>query len=406
MQVQEIALRRRLTLPLLVLYGVGVSIGAGIYVLIGAMASHAGTRAPLAFVLAGVVMGLTAASYAELCTRFPVAAGEASYVNAALRSRMLSTVTGLVTIAIGVVSAAAVSIGSAGYIREFIDAPVPLIVAIVVCALGLIAVWGILESVVLASIFTVIEIGGLVAIIVAGLGADIDVISALPQLLAPPQDVSGWAGIAFASLLAFFAFIGFEDLANVVEEVREPDYAMPRAIGLTLVISVTLYFWVAAIAVLTVPLAELSASPAPLSLVFQQTAGFSPAAISAIAVVATLNTILVQITMATRVIYGMSSRGDLPRFLGQLNRTTATPVLATAAVTLVVLLFAVSLPIEPLAKWTSLATLAVFSLVNVSLIVLHRTDWYRRVHTGFAAPSWVPVAGLITCLCMLASAFF
>ena len=111
MDGSQTSLRRRLTLPLLVLYGVGVTIGAGIYVLIGAMAGHAGTRAPLAFVLAGVVMGLTAASYAELCTRFPVSAGEAAYVKAAFRSRSLSTMTGLLTIVIGVISSAAVAIG-------------------------------------------------------------------------------------------------------------------------------------------------------------------------------------------------------------------------------------------------------------------------------------------------------
>ena len=223
MEGSQTFLRRRLTLPLLVLYGVGVTIGAGIYVLIGAMAGHAGTRAPLAFVLAGIVMGLTAASYAELCTRFPVSAGEAAYVKAAFRSRFLSTLTGSLTIVIGVISSAAVAIGSAGYIREFIDVPQYAIVIAVVLVLGLVAAWGILESVLLAGLFTLVEIGGLVAIIVAGTRADIGVIAALPQLLAPPLEISAWAGIYFASLLAFFAFIGFEDLANVVEEVREPE---------------------------------------------------------------------------------------------------------------------------------------------------------------------------------------
>jgi len=403
MDSNQTSLRRRLTLPLLVLYGVGVTIGAGIYVLIGAMAGHAGMRAPLAFVLAGVVMGLTAASYAELCTRFPVSAGEAAYVKAAFRSRSLSTMTGLLTIVIGVISAAAVSIGSAGYIREFIDLPQYIIVIAVVSGLGLIAAWGILESVVLAGLFTLVEIGGLVAIIVAGTRADLDVISALPQLLAPPLEMSAWAGIAFASLLAFFAFIGFEDLANVVEEVREPERTMPRAIALTLVISVVLYFWVAAIAVLAVPLERLSNSSAPLSLVFQEVAGISPAAISAIAIMATLNTVLVQMTMASRVIYGMSKHGDLPRVLGQVNAATATPIIATVLVVAAALLFAVSLPIERLAKWTSLATLVVFAVVNLSLIVLRRQA--APAPAGrITVPIWIPAAGLLTCILMLASA--
>ena len=403
MDGKQITLRRRLTLPLLVLYGVGVTIGAGIYVLIGAMAGHAGTRAPLAFVLAGVVMGLTAASYAELCTRFPVSAGEAAYVKAAFRSRFLSTLTGLLTIVIGVISSAAVGIGSAGYIREFVDLPQNIIVIVVVIGLGLIATWGILESVLLAGLFTLVEIGGLVAIIVAGTRADIDVVSALPQLLAPPFEVQAWAGVYFASLLAFFAFIGFEDLANVVEEVREPERTMPRAIALTLVISVVLYFWVAAIAVLAVPPERLSASPAPLSLVFQEVAGISPAAISAIAIMATLNTVLVQMTMASRVIYGMANHGDLPRVLGQVNAATATPIIATVLVVTAVLFFAVSLPIERLAKWTSLATLVVFALVNLSLLVLRRQKKPAPLH-ALTIPIWIPTAGLLTCLLMLAGA--
>ncbi len=128
------ALRRRLGLPLLVLYGTGITIGAGIYVLIGAVAGHAGSYAPWSFVLAAIVMALTVASYAELSTRFPVSAGEAAYVKAAFHSRILSTSTGLLTIAIGVVSASAVTLGSAGYIKQFIDLPQGLIVIAVVVA--------------------------------------------------------------------------------------------------------------------------------------------------------------------------------------------------------------------------------------------------------------------------------
>src|SRR3954469_11663036 len=125
---QPARLRRRLGLPLLVLYGTGITIGAGIYVLIGTVAGHAGSYAPWSFVLAALVMALTVASYAELSTRFPVSAGEAAYVKAAFNSRGLSTATGLLTIVIGVVSASAVTLGSAGYIRQFYDLPQWLIV--------------------------------------------------------------------------------------------------------------------------------------------------------------------------------------------------------------------------------------------------------------------------------------
>ena len=132
---RESALRRRLNLPLLVLYGTGVTVGAGIYVLIGTVAGRAGVYAPWSFLLAAVVMGLTVGSYAELVIRFPVSAGEAAYVKAAFKSRLLSTSTGLLTIAVGVISSATVSLGSAGYIRQFVDLPPGIIVIAVVVAL-------------------------------------------------------------------------------------------------------------------------------------------------------------------------------------------------------------------------------------------------------------------------------
>ena len=304
------ALRRRLGLPLLVLYGTGITIGAGIYVLIGAVAGHAGVYAPWSFVLAAIVMGLTVASYAELSTRLPVSAGEAAYVRAAFNSRVLSTLTGLLTIVIGVVSSSAVTLGSVGYIAQFTDLPQWLVATTVVVALGAVAGWGILESVLLARVFTLIEVGGLLAIIVAAAHAELPVASALAQPL--PLDLGTLSGIGFASLLAFFAFIGFEDLANVVEEAKVPHRDIPRAMVLTLIISTVLYVVVAAIAISAVSIDRLASSRAPLGLVFREVAGVSPATIGIIAIVATLNTILAQMTLSARVIYGMARQASRP----------------------------------------------------------------------------------------------
>jgi len=395
------ALRRRLGLPLLVLYGTGITIGAGIYVLIGAVAGHAGVYAPWSFVLAALVMALTVASYAELSTRFPVSAGEAAYVRAAFQSRLISTTTGLLTIAIGVVSSSAVTLGSAGYIKQFLDFPEGLIVVAVVVTLGAVAAWGIFESVLLASVFTLIEVGGLLAIIVAAVHADLPVVSVLAQSL--PLDSGTLSGIAYASLLAFFAFIGFEDLANVVEEAKVPHRDIPRAMVLTLLISTILYVAVAAIAVSAVPVERLSSSPAPLSLVFRTLADVSPATISIIAIVATLNTILAQMTMAARVIYGMARQGDLPGIAGRVHPRTATPLLATGLIAASVIVLALAVPFERLAEGTSLATLVVFALVNLALLRLR----HRRVRSPgphVRIPIWVPAAGLATCLVMIASA--
>ena len=213
-------------------------------------------HAPWAFVLAAIVMGLTVASYAELCTRYPVSAAEAAYVKAAFNSRFLSTFTGLLMVATGMISSATVSLGAAGYIRQFIDLPVPVIVIAVVAALALVAAWGILESVVIAGLFTLVEVGGLVAIIVAAVSADVPVAKTLLTL--PNPDFTTLSGIAFASLLAFFAFIGFEDLVNMVEETKAPAVTLPRAMAITLVVTTLLYVAIAAISVTAVPLDRLA----------------------------------------------------------------------------------------------------------------------------------------------------
>jgi amino acid transporter len=396
-------LRRRLTLPLLVLYGTGVTVGAGIYVLIGSVAAHAGIHAPWAFVLAAVVMGLTVGSYAELCTRYPVSAGEAAYVKAAFNSRLLSTFTGLLMVATGMISSATVSLGASGYIRQFIDVPEPAIVVVVMIVLALVAGWGILESVVIASVFTLMEVGGLLAIVVAAAGTDVPVAAVMLKI--PSPDFATLSGIAFASLLAFFAFIGFEDLVNVVEETRTPAKTLPRAMGITLIVTTLLYVAIAAIAVAAVPIERLAASPAPLSMVFREVAHVSPATISAIAIVATLNTILAELTMASRVVYGLARQGDLPRVLGEVYAGTGTPLVATGAVAVATIVLAFTVPFERLAEATSIATLAVFAMVNVSLLRL-RMRGVQTLPEHFTVPLWIPAAGLATCLAMMASALF
>lgn len=401
--VRPAQLKRRLGLPLLVLYGTGITIGAGIYVLIGAVAGHAGEYAPWSFLLAAAVMGFTVASYIELSTRYPVSAGEAAYVRAAFQSRLLSTAVGLLTVVIAVVSSAAVALGSAGYIQQFVDLPRSLIVIIVVVALGAVAAWGILESVIVASLFTLIEAGGLLAIIAVAVHTDVPIVAALVNV--PPFEFDALSGIGFGSLLAFFAFIGFEDLANVVEEAREPRRNIPRAMALTLLISTALYVLVAAVAVSAVSIESLSSSPAPLSLVFRQIAGVSPATISAIAIVATLNTILAQMTMAARVIYGLARDGDLPMVLARVNPRTGTPLLATALIVATIIPLALLVSFAWLAEGTSLATLGVFALVNLALLRLR----FRGVKSDVphvSVPIWVPVIGVATCIAMIASSMF
>lgn len=402
MQDQEApALQRRLGLGLLVLYGTGITVGAGIYVLIGAVAGHAGRFAPWSFVIAAIAMAFTVASYAELASRFPVSAGEAAYVRAAFDRAAWSRAIGLLTIAIGIVSSSAVAIGSAGYIREFVSASEGLVILILLVMIGVVASYGILESVVAASVFTIIEIGGLLVIIVAAALSDVQISVAV----FPPLEPAILTGIGFASLLAFFAFIGFEDLANVAEEAKTPERDLPLAMAITLVLSTVLYVAVAVVAVSAARPDELAASKAPLSLVFQRVAHLSPATISAIAIIATLNTILAQLTMVSRVIYGMARQGDLPKTLARVNRATNTPLIATWLAVAASLVLALVAPIERLAEGTSIATLVVFAAVNVSLIALRRKGTPHQ-SGAYRAPVWSPWMGLITALGLIGLSLF
>lgn len=397
----EPVLKRTLSLTLATLYGLGVTIGAGIYVLIGAAASRAGMYAPLAFVAAAILMGLSAASFAELAGRMPVAAGEAAYVRQAFQSRRLATAVGLLVVGIAIVSAAAISIGSAGYLGLFLALPQTLLVALVVLAMGAVAALGAKQSVGFAAIMTVIEVAGLVVLILAGATRGPELIARLPEAIPPLGDPGILASLMGTALLAVFAFIGFEGLANIAEEVRDPSRTLPRAIFLTLVISTTLYVLVVWVALVSVPREELAASPAPLALVFERLTGASPRTMSAVALIATLNGIIVQIIMSSRVLYGLSRQGDLPGLFGRVHRVTRTPVLATALTTGVVLFLALAIPLHQLADLTSRITLIVFALVNLSLI---RIKARAPAPAGvYVAPRWVPWAGFASCVALLAA---
>jgi amino acid transporter len=328
-----------------------------------------------------------------------VAAGEAAYAREAFRSRKIATTVGLLVVAIALVSAAAISIGSAGYLSVFIKLPAPVLVTAVVVSMGAIAASNVKQSVSFAGAMTLIEIGGLLLLIGAGIASDAPIVARLPEMV-PSANPAMFAGLVGTVLLAVFAFIGFEGLANIAEEVRDPKRTLPRAIFLTLAISTLLYVCVVGIALVAVGPSELGQSQAPLALVFERLTGASPRTMSAIAVVATLNGIIVQIIMASRVLYGLARQGDLPRTFAIVGGRTHTPLVATTFATLVVLGLALALPLHNLAEVTSRLTLLVFTAVNVSLIVIkHRGPATSK---GYEAPGWVPWAGAAACLLLLA----
>lgn len=400
-ETEKPRLKRSLNLPLLVLYGLGTTIGAGIYVLVGAAAGRAGIYAPMSFIAAAIGIAPTAATYGELASRYPVSAGEAAYVNAGFGSRALSLFTGWLVIVSGVVASAAIAIGCAGYIRTFVDLPLPLVVAVVILAMGAVAAWGIIESVLLAALFTVIEAGGLLVLIYAGFADDSNLILRVPETLPPIVDLGIWLGIANAGLLAVFAFIGFEDMVNVAEETRHPRITLPWAIFLTLAITTILYTLVTMVAVLAVAPAELARSEAPLSLVYARLTGASPTMISGVAIFATANTILVQLIMASRVIYGMAEQGTMPKLFARVNALTRTPLFATVAVVAATLVLALGFNLERLAEVTSQIVLVIWALANMALVLIK----LRKVpepDDAFIVPLWVPVIGFVFSCALLA----
>ena len=312
-------------------------------------------------------------------------------------------------VGIAIVAAAAISLGAVGYVGVFLALPEPVLVTGVVVAMGAIAAWGINASVSFAGAMTVIEIGGLIMLVLVGMAMEPDLVRRLPEALPPLRDGHAIAGIVGTTLLAVFAFIGFEGLANVAEEVRDPRRTLPRAIFLTLAISTLLYVLVVWVALVSVGQAELAASKAPLALVFERLTGASPRTMSAIAIVATLNGIIVQIIMASRVLYGLARQGNLPAILGTVSTATRTPLVATAVTSALVLILALALPLQHLADLTARMTLVVFALVNLSLVRIKDRERHREhagkvqapATAGFVAPAWVPWAGFASCVALL-----
>ena len=395
-------LRRSLTLWHAVLYGLGVTIGAGIYVLIAPAAGRAGMSAPLAFIVAAAMMGLTAASFAELGSRMPVAAGEAAYARAGFRSERIGDVVGFLAIALAVLTSATISIGAAGYIRVFVDLPIPMLVTLVVLSMGAVAAYGIVELVTMAGVMTLIELGGLIVVACIGLATLPGAIARLPEMI--PNGLPAWQGLFGAGLLAVFAFIGYEGIVNVAEELERPRLNLPRAIFITLALTTLLYVVVMWVALLAAGPERLAASNAPLALVFTVLTGLSPRTMSAVAIVATLNGIIVNIIMASRVLYGLSRSGRLPPLLGHVNPRTQTPLFATALTILAVLGFALLFRLEWLADLSSRVTLIVFTIINIALARIKARE--SEPPPGiFIAPAWVPWAGAMSSIAFIAADF-
>jgi amino acid transporter len=392
------ALRRALGLPLLVFYGVGVTIGAGIFALIGEVLAIAGDHAVWSFVVAGCVAAFTGFSYVLLAGAYPRAAGEAVFVKTGMGSAA-GRVVGYAVVAVAITSSAVIALAFARYLQSFTGIDPSLSVVAIIAMIAVIAAMGVKESVVIAAVITVLEVGTLL-IVIAVNGSIFTEGEAIARAIAPPLSQSAWASVGAGAFLAFFAFIGFEDIENMAEETHDPQRTVPLAIILTLVISVAIYSAVAVVAAAIPGRAEITNSAAPLAVLFERATGTSGAPVAMMATIAMVNGILVQIVMAARVLYGMARENLVPDWIGDVHATRQTPVRATMAIALAVLVLALFVPLLRLAELTSLVMLLVFAAVNASLYLI---GCKRHAPPRLRTWRWWGTAGCIISLALAAA---
>ena len=384
----------------LVFYSVGVIIGAGVYSVIGTAAGLAEGGLWLSFVIGALVALLTGFSYAEMTTSFPTAGAEYVYLQRALpKAQWAAFGTGVVILFGGAATAATVAFAFGGYLQVFVDVPlaVSALVLLAVCT-GLNIV-GLQESSWANILFTSIEVGGLLLVIAAGFTQPAFI---EPLVTLPPS------GVLPAAAILFFVYLGFEEIANLTEEVRNPARDLPRAIFISIGITTLLYVLVSLAVVALVQPGELAASSAPLALDIQKAWPGAGNVLSAIALFATANTVLITMIATSRLAFSMGRDGELPRSLASLMPRRGTPWVAAI---LVFAMAAILLPlgsVKTLAEISSFSALLAFLAVNLALIVLRyrMPDHPRPFRVSFAVGR-MPVVPLlaIASICLLLANF-
>lgn len=376
--------------------GVGIIIGAGIYVLLGAATAHAGPLVWAAFLMAAVLSALTGLSYAELSSMFPSAAGEYEYTRQAL-PEWVAFIVGWTMITGLVVAAATVSIGFARYIGYFVDIDPRATALGLLVAVCVVAMIGVKQSARLTVGLSAVQVGGLLLVVAIGLPhvGDVDL-----------RTGPGVGGVLTAAALVFFAFIGFDEVITLAEETRDPTRTVPRALLLALGLSTALYVAVAVAAVSVLGAGALAASPRPLADVMAHVLGGRGATVvAAIAVMTTTNTTLLALTAASRVMYGMAKAGAMPRALAAVHPDRGTPVRAIIAVASVAAVFAAFGEFAIIAAVTDFAVYVVFLAVNGTVVILRRTrpDLPRpfAVAGAIRGVPVVPILGLASVALMM-----
>jgi amino acid transporter len=400
MSGDEPTLHRTIGPVQMALYGLGSMLGAGIYGLIGKAAGSAGNAVWLAFLVALVAALLTALSYASLGSRYPRAAGAAYVTERAYGFSLLSFMVGLALVCSGLTSIATQSQVFAANVAALFGIetiPVSWLALGFLLILTGIVFRGIRESMWVNVLCTLVEAGGLVLVVAVGASywGSVDYLET-PVGLGDPATLLIMQG----AVLAFFAFIGFEDMYNVAEEVRHPERNLPLGLILAMATAALLYVAVAVTAVSVVPWEELAEAPGPITEVVSRAApSISPVVFTAITLFAVANTALVNYVTASRLIYGMARQGLLPATLGNVHAGRRTPHYAIAALFLVLAPLALIGTITELAAATVLLLLLVFMVVNGALFILKGRG--GETPGRFEIPRFVPALGALVCFILI-----
>ncbi|MBI2643671.1 MAG: amino acid permease [Nitrosarchaeum sp.] len=362
-------LKRGMGLFHLTMYGVGLILGAGIYVLIGEAVGFAGDSVWIAFVLGSIVALFAGLSYAELSSMFPKAAAEYTFVKNAFKNNFFAFIIGWLTAITSMITAATVALGFGGYFSEFLNIPIVISAIALIGILSIVNFMGIKESSWTNTVFTIIEAAGLILIIIIGFTIS------EPESVNYFESPTGFSGIVIAFVLIFFAFIGFEDIVNIAEEVRNPKKVIPRAIILAVMISGIIYVLVSLAVVRVINWEDLSSSAAPLADVAKRGLGVQGHIIfSGIALFAITNTVLITLVAGSRMIYGMAREKSFPHILAKVHSKTKTPWMAIIVIMLTAIGFSIIGDIVIVANITVFAVIITFGAVNLSVIVLRYTE--------------------------------
>ena len=406
-------LKRVMGPGLLLLFVVGDILGTGVYALVGDVAGEVGGAAWLPFLVAFAVATVTAFSYLELVTKYPQAAGAALYAHKAFGIHFITFIVAFVVMCSGITSASTASRAFSANFFEGIGVAEPSKLGVALLALGFMAALaainfrGVGESIKLNVVLTIVEITGLVAVIMVGMwafsGGDVDFSRVVAFDTADQKNT--FMAVTAATSLAFFAMVGFEDSVNMAEETKDPVKTFPKILLSGLSIAGIVYILVSIVAVALVPVGELQASDTPLVEVVKAGAPGLPIdeIFPFITMFAVSNTALINMLMASRLIYGMARQHVLPPGLGVVHPTRRSPWAAIIFTTVIAfgLITYVSTAasdnaISVLGGTTSLLLLAVFAVVNVAVLVLRRD--VRQAGGYFKTPTVLPVIGFLVSL--------